>query len=97
VAHIDPGDRSLGADSSRTIAGDEGVDKRQVARLVVAGVIAVAALVFIVQNSETVETTFLVFSGETRLWVGLLIAFVLGAVLGQLAQVLWRRRGDRDD
>jgi uncharacterized integral membrane protein len=101
VAHVPPGDRPVGSTDtgSGPIFNDEGVDKKQVTRLVIVGVLAIGALIFIVQNSERVETTFLFFSVETRLWVGLIIALVLGAVLGQLGQVLWRRRkgADKDD
>jgi uncharacterized integral membrane protein len=55
--------------------------------------------VFVVQNSERVETTFLVFSVTTRLWVGLVVALVAGAILGQALEAVWRRRRrarDRD-
>jgi uncharacterized integral membrane protein len=78
-------------------AHDEGVDKRQVGRLVAAGVALLAAVVFIAQNGETVEMRFLAFSVETRLWVGLVLTLVLGAVLGQAVEVLWRRRRRRAD
>ena len=77
-------------------AHDEGVDKRQVARLVVAGVALVAAIVFIAQNGETVEMNFLGFSVETRLWVGLVLTLVLGALLGQAVEALWHRRQRRN-
>lgn len=72
---------------------DEGVDKRRVARLAGAGVVALAALAFVVQNGDRIETTFLLFSVETRQWVSLLVSMVLGIVLGLLIPVL-RRRGD---
>jgi uncharacterized integral membrane protein len=67
-------------------------DRRQVSRLVVAGVALLVGLVFVLQNSERVETTFLVFSVTTRLWVGLLFALLLGALLGQAVEAAWRRR-----
>jgi uncharacterized integral membrane protein len=100
VAHVPQGDRPLGSAEAGDgpMFPDEGVDKKQVTHLVLIGVVAIAALIFIVQNSERVETTFLFFSVETRLWVGLIIALVLGAVLGQLGQILWRRRkAGKDD
>jgi uncharacterized integral membrane protein len=65
-------------------------------RLIVVGVALVVALVFIFQNSERVETTFLVFNVTTRLWVGLLVAVLVGAILGQAAQAAWNRRRRRD-
>jgi uncharacterized integral membrane protein len=47
------------------------------------------------QNSEKVETTFIFFTVETRLWVSLLVAVLLGAFLGQLVEALWDRRRRR--
>jgi uncharacterized integral membrane protein len=70
----------------------EGRDRRQVTRLVVAGVLVLVGLIFVLQNSERVETTFLVFNVTTRLWVGLLCALVLGAILGQIVEAAWQRR-----
>jgi uncharacterized integral membrane protein len=47
------------------------------------------------QNNDKVELNFLMFSVSARLWVGLLATLVLGAVLGQGAEVLWERRKRR--
>ncbi|HET6952977.1 MAG TPA: LapA family protein [Acidimicrobiales bacterium] len=74
---------------------DEGVDKRLVARIVVAVVVVVLVLLFVVQNSERVETSFVFFTVETRLWVSLLVALVLGAVLGQAVEMIRARRKRR--
>lgn len=73
----------------------EGVDKRRVMRLVVAAVVIIVAVIFMSQNSQQVELKFLMFSVSTRLWVGLLITLVLGAVLGQVVESLWERRKRR--
>jgi uncharacterized integral membrane protein len=73
----------------------EGRDRRQVTRLVVAGVLLLVGLIFVLQNSERVETTFLVFNVTTRLWVGLLCALLLGAILGQVVEAAWQRRRRR--
>jgi uncharacterized integral membrane protein len=72
------------------------MDRRQLSRLVAAGVALLVGVIFVVQNSERVETTFLVFNVTTRLWVGLLVALVLGAVLGQAIEAVWNRRRRRD-
>ncbi len=86
----------LGGDS-RERGGSGGVDTRRAARLgVIGGVIAVTA-VFMAQNNQDVQLDILVFSIETSLWVGMLATLLLGAVLGQAAEVLWRRRKGRDD
>ncbi len=75
----------------------EDSEGRRVGRLVAVGVIILITVLFIVQNSEKVETTFVFFNVETRLWVSLLVAVILGAVLGQLAEALWARRKRRRD
>jgi hypothetical protein len=33
---------------------------------------------------------------RTRVWVGMLVTLLLGAVLGQAVEVLWRRRRRSD-
>jgi uncharacterized integral membrane protein len=75
----------------------EGVDKGRAVRLAVAGIAIVLAVVFMAQNNQRVETTFIFFDVTTRLWVSLLIAIVLGAILGQAVELLWERRKRRRD
>jgi uncharacterized integral membrane protein len=75
--------------------GGEGVDKRIVVRLVVAVAAVVYFLLFMVQNNDRVETSFVFFTVDTRLWVSLLVAVLLGVVLGQAGEVLWNRRKRR--
>lgn len=64
-------------------------------RLIVAGLALLAASIFIAQNSERVETKFLFFDGEPRLFNVILVSMLLGAALGQVVPILWRRRKDR--
>lgn len=85
----------IGAEGVTTPAAD-GVDRRRTARLVLAAVALVLGVVFILQNDDEVETTFLVFTVTTRLWVGLLVTLVIGAFLGQAAEALWNRRQRRE-
>jgi uncharacterized integral membrane protein len=75
--------------------GGEGLDKRVVVRLVVAVAAVVYFLLFMVQNNDRVETSFVFFTVDTRLWVSLLVAVVLGVVLGQAGEALWNRRKRR--
>ncbi|WP_148288560.1 LapA family protein [Ilumatobacter nonamiensis] len=75
--------------------GDDG-DGPPIA-LILAGVIAVLALIFVIQNSEKVQTDFLFFSVETRQWVAIVVAIVLGVVLDRLFSIWWRRSRDDDD
>ena len=51
-------------------------------RRIVAAVALVLALVLVVQNNRRVKLNFLFFSGQTRVWLGFLIALVLGFLLG---------------
>lgn len=67
-------------------------DTRSQFRLYAVGVLGLAALILIVQNSQKVEFNFFFASAETPLFFGLLIAFALGALIGWL---LPRVRGTR--
>jgi uncharacterized integral membrane protein len=73
----------------------DGPDLRLIARLLVAAAAVVLAILFVMQNSDRVETSFVFFDVTTRLWVGLLVALVLGALLGQAAEAIWERRKKR--
>jgi uncharacterized integral membrane protein len=73
----------------------DGADRRLITRLLVAVAVVVLAILFVVQNNERVEMSFVFFTVTTRLWVGLVVALVLGAVLGQAAEALWERRKRR--
>jgi uncharacterized integral membrane protein len=66
-----------------------------VVRLVIAVVAVVLAVLFVVQNNDKVETSFIFFDVTARVWVGLLVALVLGALLGQAVEALWERRKKR--
>lgn len=70
-------------------------DKARAVRFAVAGIAVLVAVVFMAQNNERVELNFLVFTVSTRLWVGMLVTLLLGAVLGQGVEVLWARRKAR--
>jgi uncharacterized integral membrane protein len=68
--------------------------RRVDARLVVAAVAAVCAVIFVVQNSDRIRLRFLFIDVTTRLWVGLVVSLLLGALLGQAFGALRRRRRD---
>jgi len=73
----------------------DGPDLRLIARLLVAAAAVVLAILFVAQNSDRVETSFVFFDVTTRVWVGLLVALVLGALLGQAVEAMWDRRKKR--
>lgn len=64
-------------------------------RLLVVGIVIVVAVIFMAQNNDRVELNFLFISVDARLWVGLLLTLVLGAILGQVVEKLWERRKSR--
>jgi uncharacterized integral membrane protein len=77
------------------LESSDGPDLRLITRLLVAAAMVVLAILFVVQNNDRVEMSFVFFTVTTRLWVGLLVALVLGALLGQAAEALWARRKRR--
>jgi uncharacterized integral membrane protein len=62
--------------------------------LIIAGVVAVLLVVFMLQNTDEQEISFLLFEGTIPLWMALLLAAIGGAIVGQIGMWLWRRRGD---
>lgn len=60
--------------------------------LVVAGLIVIAVAVFIAQNSEAIPIQFLTFEGSVPLWVLIVVAMVLGAILAWVVSMVLRRQ-----
>jgi uncharacterized integral membrane protein len=89
---------AFGPEGNDPFAGEsrEGLDKRRAVRLLVAGIAIVVAVLFMAQNNQRVELEFLMFSIGTRLWVGMLVTLLLGALLGQAVEALWARRKRRN-
>jgi len=73
-------------------AVEEESGARQSAWLVIAGIIVIAVAIFIAQNAEDVPIQFLFFEGSVPLWLIIVTALVLGAILGQVFFYLRRRR-----
>jgi uncharacterized integral membrane protein len=61
-------------------------------RLIIFGLAALAAIIFIAQNREEVTIHFLFIDVSSRVWIGFLICLALGALLGALIGRWWRRR-----
>jgi uncharacterized integral membrane protein len=64
--------------------------------LVVLGIVAILAVIFIAQNSERANIDFLFLDFSSPVWVALLIAIGLGIVLDRLLMYWWNRRRRRD-
>ncbi len=59
--------------------------------LIAAAVVAVAFIVFVVQNGDEAEVTWLFFDTTGPLWVVILVAAIVGAFLSEVAARLVRR------
>ncbi|MFV0308323.1 MAG: lipopolysaccharide assembly LapA domain-containing protein [Desertimonas sp.] len=55
-------------------------------------VAAIVAVIFIVQNREDTSIDLLFWTFDTAVWVAIVIALILGALLGWLGQRIVRRR-----
>lgn len=60
--------------------------------LIALGVVAIIAVVFVVQNSKRTDVNFLFFDVNSRVWVALLVAVGLGVLLDRLIIRWWRKR-----
>jgi uncharacterized integral membrane protein len=63
-------------------------------KMVVAGVVALLALVFIVQNTASKRVHFLFWSTSMPAWIWLLVVFAAGVLVGSAFPWLRRRRRD---
>ena len=61
--------------------------------LILAGVLAVLAVIFFLQNSNRTEIDFLFFTKTTTVRWSIIVAVILGIVIDRLFSVWWRRRG----
>jgi uncharacterized integral membrane protein len=59
--------------------------------LIALGIVAIVAVIFIAQNNDSRDVDFLFFEVNTRVWVALLVAMAIGALLDRLRTVWWRR------
>lgn len=66
-------------------------NRRRDSRLILIGVAAVLLVWFALENLQTVEVHFWVFSAHARLLTVILISGVLGAVIAVLSR-RWRKR-----
>jgi uncharacterized integral membrane protein len=61
------------------------------------GVVVVLAIIFIAQNSQSVRVKFLFFDASMPLIFALLIATVLGVIIGYIGPIVRRHRRDREE
>jgi uncharacterized integral membrane protein len=60
--------------------------------LIVTLVVVVVSLLFISRNRRRVKVNFVVFDRQARLWVVILIAMALGALIAEALHLAVRRR-----
>jgi uncharacterized integral membrane protein len=65
--------------------------RSQALRLVVGGVLGVALLLFVVQNTQSVQLHFLTFTFETQQWVFVVIIAAITVGLMKVGGHLYRR------
>jgi uncharacterized integral membrane protein len=92
-----PDFRRAGSDDVRHAGGAAAAPRERswLPRLIISGLALVLAVVFVLQNSQRVEATFLFWDRHPRLWVVILVSLVLGALLGQVVPALVRRSRDK--
>ena len=73
--------------------GRTGLSTGTIVKLAAAVVIGLILLVFVLQNTESVEWTFLFWSFTLNKWVMLALSLLVGFLVGMLVStLLWRRR-----
>jgi uncharacterized integral membrane protein len=95
----DPADEKVtGGDWSefrdgKAVEGEAKSRDRDVApRAIIALLALLFAIIFVAQNGKRVSTRFLFFDSHPRLWVVIVVSLLLGALLGQAAGLVLRRR-----
>lgn len=85
---------SAGSDDNRTGSGFRALEEQRRIDFGVIGAIlvAVALLIFILQNTNEEEVTWLFFEASAPLWVLIVVTAVLSVALSQLILLIVRRR-----
>ena len=88
---------AAGADETRSGSGFQPLPVQRRIDFGVLGALigAVALLIFILQNTDQTEVTWLFFDGQAPLWVVIVVTAVLSVALAQLVLWVWRRRRRR--
>ncbi|HKA04368.1 MAG TPA: LapA family protein [Acidimicrobiales bacterium] len=79
-------------EQDRRSAAPEGEKRRISAALVLLLLLIVIAVIFIFQNTRHATITFLFWDGDVAIWIGIVIAMILGALIDRLGSWYMRRR-----
>ena len=71
--------------------GRAGLSYGALAKIVVVAVVALAILIFILQNTVSVEWSFLFWSFSINQWIMLVVALAVGFLVGMVVSAVLRR------
>lgn len=75
--------------SSSSASGPSGVNISP--RMIIGGILAVLAVVFVFQNTDSAKLKIIFFTVEMPRWIAFLVLLVIGAIIGYI----FRRSRDR--
>lgn len=76
--------------------GRSGMATGTIVKIVVIALVALLILVFILQNTASVEWTFLFWSFSINQWIMLVVSLVIGFLAGMAVSAMLRRRRRKD-
>jgi hypothetical protein len=88
---LDPQYSNVQGDDANPLIQETGITKVQLVKLGFVAAFIAVCVAFVAQNNARVETSLVLFSVRTQLWLGLVVALAVGALLGQAGGVLWHR------
>jgi uncharacterized integral membrane protein len=88
---LDPQYSNVQGDDANPLIQETGITKVQLVKLGFVAAFIAVCVAFVVQNNARVETSLVLFSVRIQLWLGLVVALAIGALLGQAGGVLWHR------
>jgi uncharacterized integral membrane protein len=88
---LDPQYSNVQGDDANPLIQETGITKVQLVKLGLVAAFLAVCVAFVMQNDTHVETSLVLFSVKTQLWLGLVLALAVGALLGLGAGLLWHR------
>ena len=88
---LDPQYSNVQGDDANPLIQETGITKVQLVKLGFVAAFIAVCVAFVLQNDARVETSLVLFSVRTQLWLGLVVALAAGVLLGQAGGVLWHR------
>jgi hypothetical protein len=92
---LDPQYSNVQGDDANPLIQETGITRVQLVKLGLVAAILGVCVAFVMQNDTHVETSLVLFSVKTQLWIGLVISLAVGALMGQAEGLIWQRRRRR--